>query len=1107
MRFLVFLILSILSFVMNAAVHAAPFTDGALDNYQPNLEMGERLFNAAACGSCHQTKNEAYNPEKPSLGGGIEIDNTTYGLIRVPNISGDENGIGAWKRSRFLNALIHGVSEGGGEYIPIHPYEFYAGIKPEHAIDILEYIKTSLPKVNRPNDPNKLTLRLFRWRKNPNRYSFDPEKIIKNREEEGLGSDPSNSASWGKYLVEHVSACGSCHTGRRASSFMLEPSQTFKATHSALGEQEIIELSIPKDGSIADVIPSRNDFEHKFLGKGLTVSGSRPMNGSMERVVKSLSLLSSSDKAAIHQYLKNLPAPEPFEVKSSCDAPVSPVTVSGPKGKDLTKSVDGWLKRQCQRCHIRGAAPAQAALLSRASSIATDSSLIAAGRPNQSLLYKSISGATGVAQMPPSGSVSEVDKKLVEDWIEALEINQNAVAPIDAVLQRDASRDHVPRESAFEAVQKHIQSTDAADQRYMRYFSFQSYFNGHLPCQTDKEFNQQHLKPYVAALNKLINSLSWEHEMVRAEPLKNAPFIFAVNIDDLGWTEAQWDTLMSGDIPGLPTPEPYPYGANTTGKNANLALREIANLTKSDTPIIRADWFVAYAGEPFRYKYMLNLPDTVQELEQKMLKVNLDQMITAGKGVIRLGFLEGSSGVSLNNRLLDRVDLPSGGYYWVSYDFKRPAAADSRRVLKEYPIGPKNSFPHGPETFDHDGGEMLFSLPNGLQGYYLTDETGGYLDKGPTDVVFHKGDKYISPLSGIEISNGVGCMSCHVSGIITAKDQIKDAVLKGRRLVSGQKDIFESLYASDKVISDKMANDIKIFLDAVADIDGNPGLKTERQGAGVFHEEPITNLSSIYFELVNKEKLASELGLTVESLLEKAKLLNGHKANGLLTSWLADLETRGFVSRLEIERAFQLVYAALHDQEPKHKKQQQQKLTQSNETVEAYAGETKPGRHGLTITPVKAEIKVCERAQVSVETDKDCQLQVIYPDKQSGKVVYQELPESMIGGKTLKAGEKRIIPSNCKDCPQLVANQPSPGWEVFVNCYANGTPPGDMTKRLEEHASTAVYQSAHIQFAQATEKVSEELELEAPISATAKFITLENKQAKFNEKGLCEVVE
>src|SRR5207248_3276926 len=97
----------------------------------------------------------------------------------------------------------------------------------------------------------------------------------------------------------------------------------------------------------------------------------------------------------------------------------------------------------------------------------------------------------------------------------------------------------------------------------------------------------------------------------------------------------------------------------------------------------------------------------------------------------RAGFQ--ASGVSGQNRCVERHDSPVGVYYWESYDFKprRPRAS-----LTRFPLGPAfagNEF--AKQAFTHDGGEMIFGLANGLQGYFLADGKGKRINEGPIDVV------------------------------------------------------------------------------------------------------------------------------------------------------------------------------------------------------------------------------------------------------------------------------------------------------------------------------------------------------------------------------------
>ena len=585
---------------------------------------------------------------------------------------------------------------------------------------------------------------------------------------------------------------------------------------------------------------------------------------------------------------------------------------------------------------------------------------------------------------------------------------------------------------------------------------------------------------------------------MKVEPVDGAPYVFSIDISDIRWEGDIWDILVSGEIPGLGEPTPYPYGSNPSGLDADPALQVVAKLTQ-------ADWFVGNAGQPLHYKFLLGLPDNVRELERDILGVNLNRAIRDRDDVIRLGFLEGSSGVSKNNRLLDRIDLPNGGYYWLSYDFDRPVRANSPRRLKDFPLGPEEALPHMP-AFEHDGGEMLFSLPNGLQGYYLTDPGGNYLEKGPVEVVFHPVEAgYLSPVFGPEIANGAGCMACHLNGVIPAVDQIKDAVISEGLLppLGEQREYFEALYVDKATVRAAMEDDITRYLAALEKVDGDPGLKTDLQGPGIFHEEPVTNLMSVYFEPVTREKLAAELGFTFGDLQARTQeLANADRAKNILSSWFVALETRGVVERSEVERNFQIVYAALHGTEPK--RESERGTIGKMEIVEVEPGAAYTTRHGLRVAPVKGTINVCERAQIVVETDKACHLQVIFPDEQSGKLVYHELPEDMLGGDAvLHPGERRILPSRCDNCPQLVANQPSAGWEIHVNCFAGDVPPIDMTRQMQEAAEKTVYQSASIMFADATENVSERVGIEAPISATARFVTLEDTTAKISQDGQC----
>jgi serine/threonine-protein kinase len=122
--------------------------------------------------------------------------------------------------------------------------------------------------------------------------------------------------------------------------------------------------------------------------------------------------------------------------------------------------------------------------------------------------------------------------------------------------------------------------------------------------------------------------------------------------------------------------------------------------------------------------------------------------------------------VSKQNRLLDRHRALHGSY-WKSYDF---AKGDGKAALVRHPLGPVfKDHPFPGEAFEHDGGEIIFHLPNGLQGYLLVDKAGKRIDDGPLEIVHDKNEWADSPL----ITNGLSCMGCHKDGMKRFEDKVR----------------------------------------------------------------------------------------------------------------------------------------------------------------------------------------------------------------------------------------------------------------------------------------------------------------------------------------------
>ena len=170
-------------------------------------------------------------------------------------------------------------------------------------------------------------------------------------------------------------------------------------------------------------------------------------------------------------------------------------------------------------------------------------------------------------------------------------------------------------------------------------------------------------------------------------------------------------------------------------------------------PYVRADWFVANASRPPLYHTLLDLPGTPRLERQLEVDVAADFLRDR---LGRAGFA--TSGVSSQNRLVDRHHALHGAY-WKSYDFKNNEGTGN---LFRFPLGPVfGDNPFAAQAFEHAGGEIIFNLPNGLQGYLLVDAKDHRIDAGPIEVV----SDALKTSGTAAIVPGLSCMACHQHGI------------------------------------------------------------------------------------------------------------------------------------------------------------------------------------------------------------------------------------------------------------------------------------------------------------------------------------------------------
>lgn len=411
------------------------------------------------------------------------------------------------------------------------------------------------------------------------------------------------------------------------------------------------------------------------------------------------------------------------------------------------------------------------------------------------------------------------EKAILRDWILA-----GAEFPVAPQVNSEQQTSFIPDSAITTAIIRDLEAADTEDRRFYRYFSLVHLANA----------NVRFIEPYRLALSKLLNSLSQSTEMALPKTIDGSKLILRIDTRLYQWPSAAWTSVVAL----------YPYGLPIFGTE------RIRELSGAQIPFVRADWFVAKASTSPLYEEILGLPSTLKELEAR-LKIDSASAATT-PNVFRAGMP--SSNVSLNQRVVERHPLSSGGpgaYYWKSFDY---ANNTQTNIIAD------------PLSLNPDGGEIIFSLPNGLQAYMIVDKTGKRLNVAPIEIVRNRNE----PDDPI-VRNGRSCMSCHYQGMQTFNDQVRGELLKlqervqngtapkltfnlaqGLRLYPDQAD-------SDRVV----ARDSLRFRRAVDDAGSILGNSPQT--------EPINLLSKQFESELNSILAASELGLSVSDFQSRLK--------------------------------------------------------------------------------------------------------------------------------------------------------------------------------------------------------------------------------------------
>ena len=482
-------------------------------------------------------------------------------------------------------------------------------------------------------------------------------------------------------------------------------------------------------------------------------------------------------------------------------------------------------EQSCLICHGPDGAYRETLLIEH-NTLITENGPVVPGNPEASRLYKRLLGEGG--QLMPLGGPPLPDPQIetVKNWI-------LAGAP-DWAAPPTTDEQFISPGEILNTIETHLMSLSSFDRAFARYFTMTHLYNAGETAQV--------LEAYRNGLSKLINSLSWESTVTNPEPIDPQGTIFYIDLRRYEWDRNDAWTQIE-DV--------YPYHISFDAPTQTALRDQLGRLQgemKCDIPSIHIDWFVATASTPPLYHELLSLPLTDKELETR-LEVDVIRNLQNAPGihVWRAGF--NNSGVSNNNRMVERHTSRYGAY-WKSYDF-----AGS--------VGTQNIFNH-PLDFTHDGGEVIFNLPNGLQGYYLVNASGSRLDAAPINIVSNPA------ASDPTVRNGISCFGCHTEGMKTFEDQVR-SVIESNTNPTYDKAQALRLYVEKPKMDTLLAEDTEKYKEAL-----------EATGGAFEDIEPISRFHEAFQGEVDVAYAAAVVGLETEVFLEEIRENVGLQNAGLL---------------------------------------------------------------------------------------------------------------------------------------------------------------------------------------------------------------------------------
>ncbi|MDN8069001.1 MULTISPECIES: cytochrome c [Burkholderia cepacia complex] len=328
--------------------HDAAFeTEAPIDaNDTALIRRGAYLAVLGDCAACHVAK------DGKAFVGGLPIA-TPIGTLYTTNITPDPaTGIGNYTPGDFERAVRRGIRRDGSPMYPAMPYPSYAHVSDDDVRALYAYFMHGVAPVDSPNRASGIPWPLsMRWPLTYWRWAFAPKvqpvahTDIDSATDAGAAHDAALLVR-GRYLVEGLMHCGSCHTSRGVG---LQEKALGDADGSGYLSGGVIDHYVANSLRGDDLTGlgrwSQADIV-EFLRTGRNPE-TAAFGGMRDVVQHSSQFLNDTDLLAVATYLKSLPGNHPaghYAYAAAAGAALAKGDVSARGAIDYLNS--------CAACHL-----------------------------------------------------------------------------------------------------------------------------------------------------------------------------------------------------------------------------------------------------------------------------------------------------------------------------------------------------------------------------------------------------------------------------------------------------------------------------------------------------------------------------------------------------------------------------------------------------------------------------------------------------------------------------------------------------------------------------------------------------------------------------------